>query len=78
MTRTTTVTENTLVYKICQLTTTAWLRRELNLSADAPVYFDSVDLVYIDATVMRNALVNPKARLGCLRTALQKHIAQLN
>ena len=71
------VTAHTPVYKVCQLTITAWLRKELGLAVDAPVYFDDADLVYIDKTVLHSVLVHPTARLGRLRTALRKHIAQL-
>ena len=68
---------HTPVSSICQLTITQWLRKELGLAVDAPVYFDNADLVYIDKTVINSALVHPTARLGRLRTALRLHIAAL-
>ena len=71
------VTAHTPVYNVCQLTITKWLRKELGLAVDAPVYFDDADLVYIDKTVLHSVLVHPTARLGRLRKALQAHIATL-
>lgn len=68
---------HTPVYNVCQLNITAWLRKELGLAVDAPVYFDDADLVFIDVTVLHSVLVHPTARLGRLRTALRKHIAAL-
>ena len=68
---------HTPIYNVCQLSITAWLRKELSLAVDAPVYFDDADLVWIDKTVLHSVLVHPTARLGRLRTALKAHIAKL-
>jgi hypothetical protein len=73
----TAVNAHSTVYNTHQLVITAWLRQELGLPKDAPVYFDDADLVWYDKTVMKAILINPTARLGRLRRALQKHIAQL-
>lgn len=70
-------TAHSLVNHTGQLEITAWLRQALGLPTHAPVYFDDADLVWIDETVMDQVLINPTARLGRLRRALQKHIADL-
>jgi hypothetical protein len=64
------------VYNTHQLDITAWLRKELGLAHNAPVYFDDADLVWVDKTVLRAVLADERAKLGRLRTALRKHIAQ--
>lgn len=71
------ISAHSLVCHTDQLSTTKWLRQELDLPTDAPVYFDDADLVWIDKTVMDSVLVDPTARLGQLRRALQKHISDL-
>lgn len=71
------LTADSLVYDTFQLDVTRWLRNELGMQYDAPVYFDDADLVYIDKTVVRSALVRQQLTLGDLRTALQQHIAKL-
>jgi hypothetical protein len=71
------LTANTKVYNTMQLYITGWLRRQLNMEYDAPVYFDDADLVYIDKTVVPNALDNKKLTLDDLRIALEQHIATL-
>ena len=53
-----------------QLAITKFLRKEAKLKANAPVYFDDADLVYIDKTIVRNALVNSKLQMQDLVAAL--------
>jgi hypothetical protein len=64
------------VYNAHQLDITDWLRGELQLANDAPVYFDDADLVWGDKTVLKAILADERAKLGRLRTALRRHIAQ--
>ena len=49
---------------------TNWLCKEAGLEKNAPVYFDDVDLVYGDKTIVPGALVNPKLKFNDLLTAL--------
>jgi hypothetical protein len=49
---------------------TNWLCKEAGLEKNAPVYFDDVDLVYSDKTIVPGALVNPKLKFNDLLTAL--------
>jgi len=63
------------VYNTDQLSITEWLRSELGLAHNAPVYFDDADLVWKDKTVLEAILVNRTAKLGRLRAALRQHIA---
>ena len=53
-----------------QIAITKFLRKEAKLKANAPVYFDDADLVYIDKTIVRNALVNSKLQMQDLVNAL--------
>jgi len=52
------------------------LAKHLGKHADGHVYFDDVDLVHGEKTVMRNA-IHPKSNhtVGDLVTALKKHVA---
>lgn len=58
------ITSTTNVVKFCeetgydQLAITEYLRKEAKLRKSAPVYFDDADLVWIDRTIVQNALVN--------------------
>ena len=53
-----------------QLAITAYLRKAAKLSKTAPVYFDDADLVFVDKTIVRNALVNNKLQMQDLLAAL--------
>jgi hypothetical protein len=59
-----------------QLKMTYWLRQEAGLSQDAHVYFDDADLVYGEKTIVPDALVNPKLKIGDLLVALEKAIQE--
>ncbi len=49
---------------------TNWLRKEAGLEKNAPLYFDDVDLVHGDETIVPNALINPKLKFNDLLTAV--------
>ena len=49
---------------------TNWLRKEAGLEKNAPLYFDDVDLVHGDQTIVPNALINPKLKFNDLLTAV--------
>ena len=49
---------------------TNWLRKEAGLERNAPLYFDDVDLVHGDETIVPNALINPKLKFNDLLTAV--------
>lgn len=49
---------------------TSWLRKEAGLEKNAPLYFDDVDLVHGDQTIVPGALVNPKLKFNDLLTAV--------
>jgi hypothetical protein len=53
-----------------------WLRKELGITDNALAYFDDADLVSRDKTVLEAIAIHRTAKLGRLRTALRKHIAQ--
>ncbi len=55
-----------------QLKLTKWLRKEAGLDKNAPVYFDDADLVYIDQTIVPEALVNPKLKMQDLLDAVKQ------
>lgn len=59
-----------------QLKITAWLRKQLGLPKDAPLYFDDADLVWGDNTIVPDALVNPKLKMNDLLTATVKATGQ--
>lgn len=46
-----------------------WLKKEAGLPKDAPLYFDSADLVWDDQTIVRNALVDPELKFVDLLNA---------
>jgi hypothetical protein len=49
---------------------TNWLRKEAGLEKNAPLYFDDVDLVHGDQTIVPGALINPKLKFNDLLTAV--------
>jgi hypothetical protein len=53
-----------------QLKIIAWLRKQVGLPKNAPLYFDDVDLVWGDKTIVRDALANPKLKMNDLLTAV--------
>jgi hypothetical protein len=55
-----------------QIKLTKWIKKEAGLPKDADVYFDDADLVYIDKTILPNALVNPKLKLVDLVNAVRQ------
>ena len=55
-----------------QIKITNWLRKEVGLPKDAPVYFDDVDLVYGEKTIVHDALIDPKYKMVDLVNALAK------
>lgn len=64
-------------YNVCgdQIAITKFLRKEAKLKASAPIYFDDADLVYIDKTILRNALCNNKFIMQDLIDAVVKATA---
>ena len=51
---------------------TNWLRTNAGLDKTAPVYFDDADLVWIDKTIVPDALVNPKYKMSDLLDAVKQ------
>jgi hypothetical protein len=49
---------------------TNWLEKEAGLSRNSPLYFDDVDLVYGNKTIVPGALINPKLTFNDLLTAV--------
>ncbi len=58
-----------------QLAITAFLRKTAKLSKSAPVYFDDADLVYVDKTIVPNALVDSRLSMQDLVTAVERAVA---
>jgi hypothetical protein len=54
---------------------TNWLRTNAGLDKTAPVYFDDADLVWIDKTIVPNALVNPKYKMSDLLDAVKQAVS---
>jgi hypothetical protein len=49
---------------------TNWLEKEAGLPKNSPLYFDDIDLVYGNKTIVPGALVNPKLTFNDLLTAV--------
>ena len=49
---------------------TNWLEKEAGLPRNSPLYFDDVDLVYGNKTIVPGALINPKLTFNDLLTAV--------
>jgi hypothetical protein len=49
---------------------TNWLEKEAGLPRNSPLYFDDVDLVYGNKTIVPSALINPKLTFNDLLTAV--------
>jgi len=49
---------------------TNWLEKEAGLPRNSPLYFDDVDLVYGNKTIVSGALINPKLTFNDLLTAV--------
>ena len=49
---------------------TNWLEKNAGLPRNSPLYFDDIDLVYGDKTIVPGALVNPKLTFNDLLTAV--------
>ena len=70
------ITSTTNVVKFCEATNydqmaiTEFLRKAAKLRKSAPVYFDDADLVWIDQTIVPNALVNSKLSMQDLVDAV--------
>ena len=58
-----------------QLAITTFLRKTANLSKSAPVYFDDADLVYVDKTIVPNALVDSRLTMQDLVSAVKLAVA---
>ena len=55
---------------------TNWLEKNAGLPRNSPLYFDDVDLVYGDKTIVPGALVNPKLTFNDLLTAVVQALKQ--
>jgi hypothetical protein len=55
---------------------TNWLEKNAGLPRNSPLYFDDVDLVYGDKTIVPGALVNPKLTFDDLLTAVVQALKQ--
>jgi hypothetical protein len=55
---------------------TTWLEKNAGLPRNSPLYFDDVDLVYGDKTIVPGALVNPKLTFNDLLTAVVQALKQ--
>lgn len=55
---------------------TNWLEKNAGLPRNSPLYFDDVDLVYGNKTIVPGALVNPKLTFNDLLTAVVQALKQ--